>query len=36
MQVEDCDVKEAFRLLEVALQQSATDHSTGKFHMPRK
>ncbi|GLJ22082.1 hypothetical protein SUGI_0413940 [Cryptomeria japonica] len=27
--VESCDVAEAFNLLEVALQQSATDHSTG-------
>ena len=31
MQVEKSDVMEAFRLLEVAMQQSATDHSTGKF-----
>lgn len=30
-QVEKRDVMEAFRLLEVALQQSATDHTTGKF-----
>lgn len=30
-QVEKQDVMEAFRLLEVALQQSATDHSTGKL-----
>lgn len=30
MQVEKRDVIEAIRLLEVALQQSATDHSTGK------
>lgn len=29
MQVEKNDVVEAFRLLEVAMQQSATDHSTG-------
>lgn len=28
--VEKKDVVEAFRLLEVALQQSATDHATGK------
>lgn len=28
-QVEKHDVIEAFRLLEVAMQQSATDHSTG-------
>ncbi|XXG51405.1 hypothetical protein AAC387_Pa02g5185 [Persea americana] len=31
--VETCDVKEAFRLLDVALQQSATDHSTGTIDM---
>lgn len=31
MQVEKRDVIEAFRLLEVAMQQSATDHSTGSF-----
>lgn len=31
--VEKCDVKEAFRLLDVALQQSATDHSTGTIDM---
>lgn len=31
MQVENRDVTEAFRLLEVAMQQSATDHSTGRF-----
>ncbi|GLJ06335.1 hypothetical protein SUGI_0036660 [Cryptomeria japonica] len=31
--VERCDVAEAFRLLEVALQQSATDHSTGTIDM---
>lgn len=31
VQVEKGDVKEAIRLLEVALQQSATDHSTGKL-----
>lgn len=31
MQVEKHDVIEAFRLLEVAMQQSATDHSTGSF-----
>ena len=29
LQVERCDVAESFQLLEVALQQSATDHSTG-------
>lgn len=29
LQVEKHDVTEAFRLLEVAMQQSATDHSTG-------
>jgi hypothetical protein len=29
-QVERCDAAEAVRLLEVALQQSATDHATGK------
>ncbi|CAM8932329.1 unnamed protein product [Rhodiola kirilowii] len=33
MQVEKKDVTEAFRLLEVALQQSATDHSTGTIDM---
>jgi hypothetical protein len=27
------DVREAFRLLEVAMQQSATDHATGKLNM---
>jgi DNA replicative helicase MCM subunit Mcm2 (Cdc46/Mcm family) len=27
--VERCDAAEAVRLLEVALQQSATDHATG-------
>lgn len=31
--VERCDVAEAFRLLEVALQQSATDHATGTIDM---
>ncbi|GMH02785.1 hypothetical protein Nepgr_004624 [Nepenthes gracilis] len=31
--VEKWDVAEAFRLLEVALQQSATDHSTGTIDM---
>ncbi|XP_010268614.1 PREDICTED: DNA replication licensing factor MCM4 [Nelumbo nucifera] len=31
--VEKRDVEEAFRLLEVALQQSATDHSTGTIDM---
>ncbi|XP_043708662.1 DNA replication licensing factor MCM4 [Telopea speciosissima] len=31
--VEKQDVAEAFRLLEVALQQSATDHSTGTIDM---
>ncbi|KAE9448257.1 hypothetical protein C3L33_19821, partial [Rhododendron williamsianum] len=31
--VEKKDVMEAFRLLEVALQQSATDHSTGTIDM---
>ncbi|KAK6946291.1 MCM, AAA-lid domain [Dillenia turbinata] len=31
--VEQRDVTEAFRLLEVALQQSATDHSTGTIDM---
>ncbi|CAM8926614.1 unnamed protein product [Rhodiola kirilowii] len=31
--VEKKDVTEAFRLLEVALQQSATDHSTGTIDM---
>ena len=31
MQVEKRDVTEAFRLLEVAMQQSATDHATGMF-----
>ncbi|CAA2972672.1 DNA replication licensing factor MCM4 [Olea europaea subsp. europaea] len=31
--VEKPDVMEAFRLLEVALQQSATDHSTGTIDM---
>ncbi|XP_027112176.1 DNA replication licensing factor MCM4 [Coffea arabica] len=31
--VEKQDVMEAFRLLEVALQQSATDHSTGTIDM---
>lgn len=30
-QVEKHDVAEAYRLLEVAMQQSATDHSTGNF-----
>lgn len=29
LQVEKHDVMEAFRLLEVAMQQSAVDHSTG-------
>lgn len=29
--MEKRDVMEAFRLLEVAMQQSATDHSTGSF-----
>ncbi|KAL2327437.1 hypothetical protein Fmac_020864 [Flemingia macrophylla] len=29
--VEKCDVLEEFRLLEVAMQQSATDHATGSF-----
>ncbi|KAK6916611.1 MCM domain, partial [Dillenia turbinata] len=33
MPVEKQDVIEAFRLLEVALQQSATDHSTGTIDM---
>lgn len=28
-QVEVRDVEEAFRLLDVAMQQSATDHATG-------
>jgi hypothetical protein len=32
VQVESCDVAEAFRLLEVSLQQSATDHATGKSY----
>ena len=27
------DVVEAFRLLEVAMQQSATDHATGQIHL---
>jgi hypothetical protein len=27
------DVIEAFRLLEVAMQQSATDHATGKLNL---
>ncbi|XP_030944399.1 DNA replication licensing factor MCM4 [Quercus lobata] len=31
--VEKSDVMEAFRLLEVAMQQSATDHSTGTIDM---
>ncbi|KAH7426637.1 hypothetical protein KP509_10G009500 [Ceratopteris richardii] len=31
--VERCDAAEALRLLEVALQQSATDHSTGTIDM---
>ncbi|KAJ6852790.1 DNA replication licensing factor MCM4 isoform X2 [Iris pallida] len=31
--VEVCDVEEAFRLLEVAMQQSATDHATGTIDM---
>ncbi|XP_059070591.1 DNA replication licensing factor MCM4-like [Cryptomeria japonica] len=31
--VERCDVAEAFRLLEVALQQSPIDHSTGTIDM---
>ncbi|MQL94869.1 hypothetical protein Taro_027535 [Colocasia esculenta] len=31
--VEERDVAEAFRLLEVALQQSATDHATGTIDM---
>ncbi|KAK9177152.1 hypothetical protein WN944_029171 [Citrus x changshan-huyou] len=31
--VEKHDVEEAFRLLEVAMQQSATDHSTGTIDM---
>uniref|UniRef100_A0A1D1XQU5 DNA replication licensing factor MCM4 n=1 Tax=Anthurium amnicola TaxID=1678845 RepID=A0A1D1XQU5_9ARAE len=31
--VEERDVAEAFRLLEVALQQSATDHTTGTIDM---
>lgn len=31
--VEEVDVKEAFRLLEVAMQQSATDHATGTIDM---
>ncbi|EPS69868.1 hypothetical protein M569_04895, partial [Genlisea aurea] len=31
--VEKRDVIEAFRLLEVAMQQSATDHSTGTIDM---
>ncbi|KAG6651704.1 DNA replication licensing factor MCM4 [Carya illinoinensis] len=31
--VENRDVTEAFRLLEVAMQQSATDHSTGTIDM---
>lgn len=35
MQVEKRDVMEAFRLLEVAMQQSATDHSTGGFPTAR-
>lgn len=30
LEVEMSDVMEAFRLLEVALQQSATDHSTAR------
>ncbi|KAL2328997.1 hypothetical protein Fmac_022424 [Flemingia macrophylla] len=31
--VDKCDVMEAFRLLEVAMQQSATDHTTGTIDM---
>jgi DNA replication licensing factor MCM4 len=27
------DVVEAFRLLEVAMQQSATDHATGQINL---
>ena len=27
------DVREAFRLLEVAMQQSATDHATGQLNL---
>ena len=27
-----CDVAEAFMMLEVSLQQSATDHATGKSY----
>lgn len=34
LQVEKSDVIEAFRLLEVAMQQSATDHSTGNNCIP--
>ncbi|KAG6401405.1 hypothetical protein SASPL_138261 [Salvia splendens] len=33
LKVEKSDVIEAFRLLEVAMQQSATDHSTGTIDM---
>jgi DNA replicative helicase MCM subunit Mcm2 (Cdc46/Mcm family) len=29
------DVVEAFRLLDVAMQQSATDHATGKIDFTR-
>lgn len=36
MQVEKSDVMEAFRLLEVAMQQSATDHSTGSYSVALK
>lgn len=31
IKVEKHDVDEAFRLLRVAMQQSATDHATGSF-----
>lgn len=34
LQVEKRDVVEAFRLLDVAMQQSATDHSTGTLSFP--
>jgi hypothetical protein len=34
LQVEVRDVVEAFRLLEVAMQQSATDHATGQINLP--
>ena len=32
MKVESCDVAKEFRLLDVSLQKSTTDHATGKSY----